>query len=215
MQTLSNSLPVGALLFAGAIMAGTMPLHAYGDDNPGIHSIHHEMMMPGMMMEGTKLTTAEYAIPDVKLVREDGKTVSLSDELNDGHPVVMNFVFTTCQAICPVTSKVFSQLQDKLGSNPDKVHLVSISIDPEHDTPPVLRTYAKKYGAGKDWQFYTGTVAASIATQKAFDVYRGDKMNHIPVTLLRTAHGKHWVRIEGFASADQLLHEFNELVAEK
>ncbi len=100
-----------------------------------------------------------------------------------------------------------SELQRKLGTGRDRVHLVSISIDPEQDTPARLRDYAKKFGAGPEWQHYTGTLAASVASQRAFDVYRGDKMSHIPVTLVRPAAGNRWVRIEGFASADQLLAE--------
>lgn len=107
------------------------------------------------------------------------------------------------------------QLQEKLGSDVKQMHLVSISIDPEQDTPPVLREYAKRFEAGKGWNFYTGTTDASIATQRAFDVYRGDKMNHAPVTLLRAAPGKPWVRIEGFASADELLNKYREIIASK
>lgn len=219
MKTYSKSL-IGVLVMLNAGLLAATADSAFAGDAPNPHVQKPKMMMPGMempgmMMDGTKRTTVDYVTPNVELVREDGKTISLPDELNDGRAVVMNFIFTTCQAICPVSSKIFSQLQDKLGSNLDKVHMVSISIDPEQDTPAVLRAYAKKYGASKDWQFYTGTVAASLATQRAFDVYRGDKMNHIPVTLLRPAHSNHWIRIEGFASADQLLHEFKEMVAEK
>jgi protein SCO1 len=93
------------------------------------------------------------------------------------------------------------------------VHLVSISIDPEHDTPARLSQYAKQFGAGPDWNFYTGTHAASIAAQRAFNVYRGDKMNHGPVTLVRTAAGRPWVRLDGFATPDQLLAELRDTVA--
>ena len=73
------------------------------------------------------------------------------------------------------------------------------------DTPARLRDYAKKFGAGPQWHHYTGTVGASIASQRAFGVYRGDKMSHTPVMLVRAAPNARWVRFEGFASADQLL----------
>lgn len=196
---------------AGLMSCSAVP-GAFADAAPDPHAHHQMMMMPGAMMEGTTRTTANYTVPDVKLVREDGKTVSLPAELNDGRAVVLNFIYTTCTAICPVTSKIFSQLQTKLGSDQDKVHMVSISIDPEEDTPAVLRQYAKKYGAGKQWQFYTGTLDASITAQRAFDVYRGDKMNHTPVTLLRVAPGKPWVRIDGFATADELRGEIRNML---
>ncbi len=149
----------------------------------------------------------EYSIPRVTLVRDDGKSVSLPEELNDGRPVVMNFIFTTCTTICPLLSETLARLQDKLGTERDRVHIVSISIDPEEDTPPVLRAYAKRYHAGPEWQHYTGTTQAIIETVKAFNAYRGDKMSHTPLTLVRVAPGKPWVRFDGFATADDLLKE--------
>jgi protein SCO1/2 len=172
------------------------------------HAHHHRMMAPE-----TTRSVRDYALPSVSLVRDDGKTVSLVDELNDGRPVVLSFIYTTCTSICPITSQTLSELQGKLGTARDSVHLMSISIDPEQDTPARLHDYAKKFGAGSAWQHYTGSVAASVATQRAFDVYRGDKMSHIPVTLLRAAPRAPWVRIEGFASADQLLAELRPVVA--
>lgn len=152
-------------------------------------------------------SVTNYAVPAITLVRDDGRQVSLSDELNDGRPVVLNFIYTTCTGICPLASQVFSQLQHKLGSERDHVHLVSISVDPEADTPAQLRAFARRYSAGPSWQYYTGTVAASIAAQRAFDVYRGDKMGHTPVTLVRPVSGGPWVRLDGFATADMLLDE--------
>lgn len=173
------------------------------------HAHHHHMMMANE----TKHSLADYELPQVKFVRDDGKSISLTDELNDGRPVIMNFIFTSCTTICPVASRTFSLFQDGLGSERGKVHIVSISIDPEQDTPEVLKKYAEKYGAGSEWHFYTGTTAASIAVQKAFDIYRGDKMTQPPVTMLRAAPGKPWMRIDGFASADELLHQYRSLVA--
>src|SRR6266568_4564246 len=159
--------------------------------------------------------SAPYTVPDVELVRDDGKAVRLRQELDDGRPVVLSFIFTSCTTVCPVITATLAQLQRKLGPARDHMHLVSISIDPEFDTPERLREYASKFGAGPGWQHYGGTLAASLATQRAFDVYRGDKMNHAPATLVRTAPGSEWVRIDGFATADQLLAELPTLHASR
>jgi protein SCO1/2 len=164
-------------------------------------------------MKRASRSALEVRLPQVKLVRDDGKTVSLAKELDDGRPVVLNFIFTTCTSICPVMSATFAQLQTKLGDERSKVHMVSISIDPEQDTPARLSAYAKQFHAGPQWRFYTGTVEASVAAQRAFQAYRGDKMDHTPVTYLRAAPGKPWVRIDGFASSEDLAKEFRELVA--
>jgi len=174
---------------------------------------HHRHLM-GTMKRATR-STAEYAVPAVNLVRDDGKTVSLKDELDDGRPVVLNFIFTTCATICPVMSGTFAQLQHKLGAERDRVHLISISIDPEEDIPQRLAAYARQFKAGPQWRLYTGTVESSIAVQRAFAAYRGDKMNHIPVTFLRAAPGQPWLRIEGFASSDELATELRSLVASR
>lgn len=196
------------------VAVGVISSSVYAADATDPHAGHRQMMMSSMS-EGTKTSTAEYVLPPIKLVRDDGKTVSLPDELNDGRAVVINFIYTSCTQICPVTSRTFMQLQKKLGNDRKKVHLVSISIDPEQDTPVVLREYAKRFEAGSGWRYYTGTTEASIATQRAFDVYRGDKMNHAPVTLLRATPSKPWTRIEGFASADELLNKYREITGSK
>jgi protein SCO1/2 len=152
---------------------------------------------------------AFYKLPEVTLVTKEGAKVAFPKELDDGRPVMLNFIFTTCAAICPLLSHVFASTQTKLGKEADNVHLVSISIDPEQDTPARLSEYAKKFKAGDGWQFYTGTAKASIELQKAFKTYRGDKMNHLQIILYRIAPGKPWVRLEGFASADDLIREFH------
>ena len=152
-------------------------------------------------------TVVNYAVLKIPLVRDDGRQVALRDELDDGRPVVLNFIYTSCSGICPLASHVFSELQRALGAERDRVHLVSISIDPEEDTPARLREYARRFGAGPEWQHYTGTVAASLAAQRAFDAYKGDKMSHTPLTLVRPTPAGPWVRFDGFATADTLLKE--------
>jgi protein SCO1/2 len=78
-----------------------------------------------------------------------------------------------------------------------------------------LREYAQRFGAGPGWQHYTGTLPASLSAQQAFNVYRGDKMSHTPVTLLRAAPGQPWLRLDGFVTPDQLLHHYHQLLAAK
>ena len=168
---------------------------------------------PAPAASGPIRSIRKYAVPAVRLVRDDGKVVSLPDEMNDGRPIVLNFIFTTCSSICPLMSSVFAQFERRLAADADKVHLMSISTDPEQDTPGRLREYARKFHAGLEWQHYTGTLAASITAQRAFDVYRGGKMSHTAVTLMRAAPGKPWLRIEGFVRPDDLVRDYRELLA--
>lgn len=209
MKSLANSLVTALVLSTfGLIGPGAQLASAHDmEDMQDPHAHHHMMPMPVI-----KRQMAEYTVPPVMLVRDDGKHVALQDELNDGRPVILNFIYTTCTSVCPLVSHTLKQLQAKLGADRDRVHLVSISIDPEEDTPARLAAYAREYEAGPEWQHYTGTVAASIATQRAFDAYRGDKMNHTPVTFLRAAPDQPWVRIDGFVTADDLLGEIRKML---
>jgi protein SCO1/2 len=198
-STLRHLLPVLALCLS--VPSGTA---GAASDHDHVH--HH--VMPAAQ-EGYVRSHARYAIPAVVLTNADGENVALREELSD-KPVVLNFIFTSCGAVCPVMSRTFSEVQTSLGK---EIRLISISIDPEHDTPAVLKTYASKYGAGRHWQLLTGRLADSVAVQRAFDVYRGDKMNHAPATFLRAGNGQDWVRLDGFASANDILREYRGLAS--
>jgi len=202
---------VEATVVAALILSGT----ASADEHEAC--IHHQQQ--ASLSAGGKATwmksTSDYKMPDVSLVRTDGKKVSLAKEIDDGKPVILNFIYTSCTTVCPVMSQTFAGVQDRLGTELDNVHMVSISIDPEHDTPQRLKEYEKRYNVRRQWDFYTGTIEASIATQKAFDAYRGDKMNHLPVIFIRSAPGQPWVRMEGFASPDDIAREYRMLARQK
>lgn len=189
-----------------AVSKADSPMTEGATEAAGMH-MHHAVM------PGTVHTMVEYAAPSVQLVRDDGRAVSLVKELDDGRPVILTFIYTSCTTICPMISQTLEQLQGELGADRDKVHIMSISIDPEADTPERLRTYAARFGAGPEWQHYTGTVDASVAAQRAFNVYRGDKMNHTPVTFVRAAPGQPWLRIDGFATPTELLAAYRDVVA--
>jgi len=171
---------------------------------------HHAEQAPGYARQA-----GNYRLPATLLVRSDGVKTSFPDEIDDGKPVVLNFIYTTCTAICPILSQSFSEFQRRLGTERDKVRMVSISIDPEEDTPRRLAEYAKRFDAGRQWGFYTGSAQASVSLQKAFQAYFGDKMHHRPVTFMRAAPGEAWVRLDGFASPDDLLAEYRKLVARR
>ena len=179
-------------------MAGPLMLGLAADSPtaaPGAPEVHRRVLGP-------------LPLPTEALLRSDGKRVLLQEEIADGRPVFLNFIYTSCEGICPLMSQIFAQFQTQLGARRDQVHLISISIDPEVDTPARLREYARSFGAGPEWTHYTGSLSASIAAQRAFGVYNGDKMRHDPVTLVLAGPGQPWIRLDGFATAADLLAEF-------
>ncbi len=157
-------------------------------------------------------TTAAYVTPDVVLVGADGESVSLAKVLDTDKPVMLQFVFTTCSTICPVLTGTFATFQDKLGDGASGVRMVSISIDPEHDRPERLRLYAESHGAKAQWRFYTGKQPDIESVQKAFGAFRGNKMAHEPLTLMRPSRGASWVRLNGLLSGSELLAEYRDMV---
>ena len=205
----ANDRRVLPLAMLACVALATTTIAARADD----HSEHEHHHHHAEMATGIKQSQADYRVPALGLTRQDGTTASFPAELDDGRPVMLNFIYTSCTAICPMTTQVFSQVQSKLGGDGSHLHMISISIDPEFDTVAKLSEYARKYGAGPQWQFYTGSAAASIEVQKAFAAYRGDKMNHQAVTFLRPAPGKPWTRIDGMATPDDLIKEYRRLTA--
>jgi len=138
------------------------------------------------------------------LLDQTGKRVRLADDVIGGRIAVVNFVFTTCTTVCPVTSATFQQLQGKLGTALGKeVVLVSISVDPLRDTPERMHEYAARYQAGAGWTWLTGAKRDVDAVLRGFGAYTPNYEDHPAMVLVGDAGG--WTRFLGFPSVDQLL----------
>lgn len=164
------------------------------------------------MSNDYQLHTADYTIPDVQLISHRGEKGRLPELLDTDKPVMLNFIFTTCTTICPVLSASFHQVQEIMGDESDSISMISITIDPDYDTPEQLMKYARKFKAGNQWQFYTGTYNDVVKVEKAFDIFRGSKMNHEPITLIRKQNEQSWVRISGLASAEDIVKEYRKTI---
>lgn len=94
------------------------------------------------------------SVPEFTLTERDGSVVSLQ-QLR-GKIWVADFIYTSCTDTCPLQSAMMAKLQQQYATNPD-FQLVSFTVDPEHDTPQALTSYATKFQAdGKRWYFLTG-----------------------------------------------------------
>jgi protein SCO1 len=156
-------------------------------------------------------TIHEYAIPDVALLNQDGKKVLLKSFLRPKDKVIiLDFIFGTCTTICPVLSASFVNFQNKLGAEAGKVQLVSISIDPEHDTPTVLKAYLKRYKAKPGWDFLTGSRENIERVTNAFNAYTSDKMQHYPLTFVYSPVQDRWFRIDGLVATSELMEEYKK-----
>jgi protein SCO1 len=109
--------------------------------------------------------------PEFSLTSQDGGRVTLADFR--GKVVAVTFIYTLCTTTCPVLTPTMSFIQDQLG--PDfgtKIAFVSISVDPERDTPEVLKEYAHAFGANlAGWAFLTGTPDAIRDVTRRYGVF--------------------------------------------
>lgn len=152
-----------------------------------------------------------YPLQGLSLIDTEGNSVALSDELLTDKTVVVNFIFTTCTTICPVMTAIMAQFQKLMGDDIAQVKLVSISIDAQYDNPARLKQYGEKFNAGEQWHFYTSTRTENEKIQRAFDAYRGSKMNHIPLFYIKSPDKAQWLRLEGLISAAELMAEYKSL----
>src|SRR5262249_49959138 len=96
-------------------------------------------------------------LPNVELVTHEGRPGRFFHALVKGKMVAINFMFATCRKACPAATQHLVEVQKALGERAGRdVTMLSISLDPERDTPEVLRGYAAAHGAGPGWYFLTG-----------------------------------------------------------
>ncbi len=153
-----------------------------------------------------------YVIPDVTLTNQHRQKVRLVELLQTDKPVLVDFIYGTCTTICPILSAGYSSMQRKLAPAEEKVRLVSISIDPEYDTPEVMTEYLEKYQAKPGWLFLTGSREDINKVMRAFDAYVPNKMAHYPITFLRGPGQERWVRIYGLIGTSDLMKEYQGLL---
>ena len=148
-----------------------------------------------------------YSPPDVMVVDQNGQELHLPTLMRSSEPFALCFTFTTCTTICPIMTATFAHLRSELGELSQRVRLISVSIDPEYDTPRRLREYAKLYGADDRWAFLTGSLENILQIQREFSGYVGDKMDHPPLYIFKAPDSDQWLRIEGLASGRDLAKE--------
>jgi protein SCO1/2 len=144
--------PRAAPIALAAVLAGSTPAQPPAvDDNSGLPVISEA--------------------PDFALRAEDGAEVALTQYR--GKVVAVTFIFTSCTDTCPVLTAKMATVQDDLGTAfGAKIAFLSITVDPEHDTPDVLREYAHTFGANSTgWHFLTGSPEAIQDVERRYGVF--------------------------------------------
>jgi protein SCO1/2 len=148
---------------------------------------------------------AEGYFPNLPVVTQDGKTVRFYDDLLKGKVVVINFIYTSCPDICPVATARLTQVEDKLGDEMGRdVFFISMTVDPEHDTPERLHEYAKAFGTGPGWFFVTGAPADIRAINSRLGERSTSLSEHRNEVVLGNEPEHQWQRDNVFGDLDRL-----------
>ncbi|HEX7226714.1 MAG TPA: SCO family protein [Candidatus Binatia bacterium] len=144
--------------------------------------------------EASRRVTSKAKMPPFTLIDQKGKRFDAENKLR-GKIVAINFIYTTCSDVCPLFTVEFARLQEALRSQTQlKFFLVSITTDPEIDSPKVLEAYARRFGADfQNWAFLTGDESRLKDVWKGFgvQVVRRDRglVQHTNLTTLVDAQG--------------------------
>src|SRR5215831_10177654 len=102
----------------------------------------------------------ENYFPNLPVIDQNGRTLNFYDDVIKGKIVVISFIYTSCQDLCPLTTAKMAQIEDKLdGAVGRDLFFVSMSVDPENDTPERMKAFADAFDVGPGWLFLTGKVA--------------------------------------------------------
>jgi len=143
---------------------------------------------------------------DVKLIDQDGRERRFYTDLLQGKTVIINPMFTTCTGACPVMSGAVEKIQAHLGDRVGRdVRLISISVDPVHDTPARMKEYAARFHARAGWVFLTGSKENVEAVLRKLGQWVDEPAAHQTLLLIGNDRTGLWKKALALAPVEQLL----------
>ena len=153
-------------------------------------------------------------VPDEPLVDQDGRAVRLFSDVMKGRIVAVNFIYTDCTTICSPMTAVLARVQDHLGARLGKdVALVSISLDPERDTPARLKEFADRFRRRAGWTFLTGEPEHVRRALRGLGGWQSEKSAHGAFLLVGDPAVGRWKRVNGFAPPQRIAEEIEAALA--
>ena len=147
-------------------------------------------------------------LPDVTLTTQDGQSVRFYDLLDDQLSII-NFIYTSCTNVCPLTTANFLQLKQLAGDR--NFQMISISIDPKRDNPARLRSFIQTQGAvSPRWTFLTGSSRAITPLLGGFGFYNVAVDDHSPGVVIWDARRKQWTRLVSLPPPHILFEELQK-----
>jgi cytochrome oxidase Cu insertion factor (SCO1/SenC/PrrC family) len=177
-------------------------------------------LKPSAVENPTNMADVEKArayFTDLELVTQDGETVKFFDDILKDKIVVINFIFTNCEGACPLATQKLSVVRDMMkGQTGDPMRFVSISLDPERDSPSALRDFAKKYHADEDgWIFLTGNLDNVTQIIKKLGQFSPSLEDHSTLMLAGDVRTARWMKIPPQALPVGIVEKLRMLLAER
>ena len=176
-------LALGLALGGGAAAEGAQTRTAVASDAPTVAAADAD-------------AKAREYFTDLELVTQDGEPVRFYTDVLRNRVVLINFIFTNCQDACPMMTRMLTQVETLLGEDRSKVEFVSISIDPERDSPAAMKEFAKKHGADHEgWVFLTGEPDRVNYIVKKLGQYTDEVEAHSTLMLAANVKEQHWKKV--------------------
>lgn len=161
-------------------------------------------------------SAAEKYFSDVELLDQDGKKVRFYSDVLKGKTVVVNAFFTSCTSVCPPMNRNMEKIQEVLGDRVGRdVFLVSLTVDPEVDTPARMKEYAKKFHAGRGWIFLTGKKENLDWALYKLGQYVEKKDDHKTIFIIGNEPTGLWKKAFGMANVAELVQVVESVVNDK
>jgi protein SCO1/2 len=156
--------------------------------------------------------------PNVSLLTQDKKAVHFYDDMIKNKIVIIQFMYANCDGLCPMTTPNLAKVQKELEKRaPHKVSMISISVDPVHDTPQVLKEYADGFRVQPGWQFLTGEKSDIDLIRRKLGVYDPDaqKIAHLNVLTIGNEQTGQWLAMEALAKPEDIVETVLRLAGSK
>ena len=159
---------------------------------------------------------AERYFTDVELIDQDGRKLRFYSDVLKNKILAINTFFTTCTNICPPMNRNFEKMQDALGDRLGKdVFLVSITVDPETDTPIRLKEYGRRFHARPGWIFLTGKKENVDWALYKLGQYVETKDNHTSIFIIGNEPKGLWKKAFGLAKAEELIRILEDVINDR
>lgn len=154
--------------------------------------------------------------PNTMLLTQDGKEVRFYEDMLKGKIVLINFVFTTCKGTCSPMTANLAKVQSYLGEHVGReVAMISVSVDPETDTPAVLKRYADSFKAQPGWYFLTGKKENVSEVLRKLGGFVEDKNEHSLVLIIGNEATGDWMKVLSMANPREISTAVMRLIASK